>query len=97
MKQKILDNVTEYSANQLVEYIRTGVVTFDELIQDTDGEFSVEEIALNAGIAIFSILKASYGIYRKLDAILTSLLSASLCAIYNLVVSLLRLFTSISN
>lgn len=27
MKQKILDNVTEYSANQLVEYIRTGVVT----------------------------------------------------------------------
>ncbi len=43
MKQKILDNVTEYSANQLVEYIRTGVVTFDELIQDTDGEFSVEK------------------------------------------------------
>ena len=43
MKQKILDNVTEYSANQLVEYIRTGVVTFDELVQDTDGEFSVEQ------------------------------------------------------
>lgn len=35
MKQKILDNVSEYSAHQLVEYIRTGVVTFDELIQDT--------------------------------------------------------------
>lgn len=43
MKQKILDNVTEYSASQLVEYIRTGVVTFDELVQDTDGEFSVEK------------------------------------------------------
>ena len=43
MKQKILDNVSEYSARQLVEYIRTGVVTFDELIQDTDGEFSVEK------------------------------------------------------
>ncbi len=43
MKQKILDNVTEYSANQLVEYIRTGVVTFNELVQDTDGEFSVEK------------------------------------------------------
>ena len=36
MKQKILDNVSEYSASELVEYIRTGVVTFDELVQDTD-------------------------------------------------------------
>lgn len=43
MKQKILDNVSEYSASQLVEYIRTGVVTFDELVQDTDGEFAVEK------------------------------------------------------
>ncbi len=43
MKQKILDNVTEYSANQLVEYIRSGVVTFDELVQDTDGEFDPEK------------------------------------------------------
>lgn len=43
MKQKILDNVTEYSASQLVEYIRTGVVTFDELVKDTGGEFSVEK------------------------------------------------------
>ena len=38
-KQNILDNVAEYSAEQLVEYILQGVVTFDELIKDTDGEF----------------------------------------------------------
>ena len=38
-KQNILDNVAEYSAEQLVEYIQQGVVTFDELIKDTDGEF----------------------------------------------------------
>lgn len=43
MKQKILDNVSKYSATQLVEYIRTGVVTFKELIQNTDGEFSAEK------------------------------------------------------
>lgn len=43
MKQKILDNVSEYSATQLVEYIRAGVVTFEELVQDTDGEFAVEK------------------------------------------------------
>lgn len=38
-KQNILDNVAEYSAEQLVEYIQQDVVTFDELIKDTDGEF----------------------------------------------------------
>lgn len=38
-KQNILDNVAEYSAEHLVEYIQQGVVTFDELIKDTDGEF----------------------------------------------------------
>ena len=38
-KQKILDNVKEYSAGQLVEYIQEGIVTFDEIVQDTDGEF----------------------------------------------------------
>lgn len=43
MKQKILDNVSEYSASQLVEYIRKGVVTFEELVQDSEGEFSVEK------------------------------------------------------
>ena len=42
-KQNILDNVAEYSAIQLVEYIKTGVVTFDELVQDTEGEFAVEK------------------------------------------------------
>lgn len=43
MKQKILDNVSEYSASQLVDYIRAGVVTFNELVQDTDGEFAAEK------------------------------------------------------
>ncbi len=38
-RQKILDNVKEYSAGQLVEYIQEGIVTFDEIVQDTDGEF----------------------------------------------------------
>lgn len=38
-KQNILDNVAEYSAEQLVEYIQQGIVTFDELVKDTDGEF----------------------------------------------------------
>lgn len=38
-KQNILDNVAEYSAEQLVEYIQQGTVTFDELVKDTDGEF----------------------------------------------------------
>ena len=38
-KQKILDNVKEYSAGQLVEYIQEGIVSFDEIVQGTDGEF----------------------------------------------------------
>lgn len=38
-KQNILDNVAEYSAEQLVEYTQQGIVTFDELVKDTDGEF----------------------------------------------------------
>lgn len=38
-KQNILDNVAEYSAEQIVEYIQQGIVTFDELVKDTDGEF----------------------------------------------------------
>lgn len=41
MKQKIIDNVSQYSAKQLVEYILQGVVTLEELINDTEGEFSV--------------------------------------------------------
>ena len=42
-KQNILDNVSEYSAKQLVGYIREGLVSMEELIQDTDGEFSYEK------------------------------------------------------
>lgn len=38
-KQNILDNVEFYSAEQLVEYIQQGVVTFDELVSETDGDF----------------------------------------------------------
>ena len=38
-KQNILDNVAEYSAEQLVEYIQQGIVNFDELVKDTDGVF----------------------------------------------------------
>lgn len=38
-KQNILDNVEFYSAEQLVEYIQQGIVTFDELVSETDGDF----------------------------------------------------------
>ena len=38
-KQNILDNVEFYSAEQLVKYIQQGVVTFEELISGTDGDF----------------------------------------------------------
>lgn len=38
-KQKILDNVEFYSAEELVEYIQQGIVTFDELVSETDGDF----------------------------------------------------------
>lgn len=40
MKQRILDNVTEYSPQELVDYIKQGVVTYNELCEETDGEFS---------------------------------------------------------
>ena len=39
-KEDILLNVDEYSADQLVNYIKQGIVTFQELCDDTDGEFS---------------------------------------------------------
>lgn len=39
-KEDILLNVGEYSAEQLVNYIKQGIVTFQELCDDTDGEFS---------------------------------------------------------
>lgn len=38
-KQKILDHVEFYSADELVAYIQQGVVTLDELISETDGDF----------------------------------------------------------
>lgn len=38
-KQAILDNVAEYSAEQLYEYILSGTVSFEELCRDTEGEF----------------------------------------------------------
>jgi hypothetical protein len=39
-KQAIIDNVEQYSAPELVDYIKSGVVTFDELCNETDGYFS---------------------------------------------------------
>lgn len=39
-KETILENVDQYSADELVAHIRNGIVTFDELCNDTDGGFS---------------------------------------------------------
>ena len=39
-KLAILENVDMYSADELVGYIKGGIVTFDELCNDTDGCFS---------------------------------------------------------
>lgn len=36
-KLAILENVDMYSADELVDYIKSGIVTFDELCNDTDG------------------------------------------------------------
>lgn len=41
-KQNILDNVDMYSADELVEYITKGTVTFEELCEETDGYFSIK-------------------------------------------------------
>lgn len=38
-KDSILEDVSQYNADQLVRFIKTGIVTFDELCEDTDGEF----------------------------------------------------------
>ena len=38
-KLAILENVDMYSADELVGYIKSGIVTFDELCNDTDGCF----------------------------------------------------------
>lgn len=53
-KQAILNNVAEYSAEQLAEYIQRGIVTLQELISETEGQFrfdkrkKVQEILQNA-------------------------------------------------
>ena len=39
-KETILEDVAQFTADQLVEHIKNGVVTFDELCNDTDGQFS---------------------------------------------------------
>ncbi len=39
-KETILDNVSDYSADQLVKFINKGIVTYSELCNDTDGQFS---------------------------------------------------------
>ena len=38
-KQAIFDNIEEYSAAELVQYIKDGIVTFDELCDETEGYF----------------------------------------------------------
>jgi hypothetical protein len=38
-KQAIIDNIEQYSASELVDYIKSGIVTFNELCEDTDGYF----------------------------------------------------------
>ena len=43
MKERILDNVAEYSAQQLVKYIQDGVISLDELINETDGFFDASK------------------------------------------------------
>ena len=42
-KQKILDNVEFYSVEELVEYIQKGVVTYEELVSETDGDFDASK------------------------------------------------------
>ena len=38
-KQAIIDNIEEYSAVELVQYIKDGIVTFNELCNETGGYF----------------------------------------------------------
>ena len=42
-KLAILENVDMYSADELVNYIKKGIVTFDELCKETDGFFSASK------------------------------------------------------
>ena len=41
-KSKILDSVENYSADELVEFIKKGIVTFKELCEETEGKFPVK-------------------------------------------------------
>ncbi len=41
-KTAILNNVTEYSPEDLASYIQQGFVTLDELVNNTDGEFTAK-------------------------------------------------------
>ena len=38
-KIAILENVEMYTADELIEYIKSGIVTFEELCEETDGCF----------------------------------------------------------
>ncbi len=42
-KQNILDNVDQYKPGQLVEFILLGIVTFEELVSETDGQFDASK------------------------------------------------------
>ncbi len=42
-KQNILDNVDQYQPDQLVDFIRQGIVTFEELVSETDGQFDASK------------------------------------------------------
>lgn len=42
-KQNILDNVEFYSADQLVDYIQQGIVSYEELVSETDGDFDANK------------------------------------------------------
>ena len=39
-KERLLEDVAQFTVDQLVDHIKNGVVTFDELCNDTDGQFS---------------------------------------------------------
>ena len=41
-KSAILNNVTEYSPEDLASYIQQGIVTFEELRNNTEGEFTAK-------------------------------------------------------
>ena len=41
-RQNIIDNVEHYSAYELLDFIRSGVITFDELCRETEGYFPAD-------------------------------------------------------